>query len=327
MTPHHTPIARKLSITLSAIALACTTSGCAADTDLAGPAPTPFWLDGGDTTTDSSGDGAGGANDSDATQAALADSVTSDTATVQTDAASDAAAVDSANGQTDQYFVSWLETAAQLQDPSPFGDSWAEQRTFTLGLVKVQWNGSSGMRWHQPCAMHTTANFSTKTLYSSAFLASIPVEPTAIERQGTAWSQAEELQVIGLQPGYSGAMPGLGEKGHAAVVDSDKDGLPGATIHIDNSLLGKQSIQVVQRSKTSWAGTVQANGDVTAIPQVLSEQVVIGASMSLLVTKNNVKPLQGKPAETLLWRPLGEPIDCKALLAEPKKYAGRAWPP
>lgn len=325
--PHHSPTITHPIHRFTVIALTCLTTGCAADADLSGPAPTPFWLDGGDATADSSGDGAGGAADSDASQAALVDSATSDTATVQTDAASGDAAADSTDGPADQYFVSWLETAAQLQDPSPFGDSWAEQRTTTLGLVKVQWQGNSGLRWHQPCAMHTTANFSTQTLYSSAFLSSIPVEPTAIERQGTAWSQAEELQVIGLQSGYGGAMPGLGEKGHAAVVDSDKDGLPGATIHIDNSLLGKQNIQVVQRSKTSWTGTVQPNGDVTANPKVQSEQVVIGASMSLLVTKNNVKPLQGKPAETLLWRPLGEPVDCKTLLADPKKYAGRAWPP
>ncbi len=341
---------------IAAVALAWAGLGCGEDADLGGPAPTPFWLDGGDTSGgnsdsaagDSGGPGSDGGRWSDggagSSDAATSDASTGDTAVadadgfsadadstaasdVAADAATDASGGDTAQGPEEQYFVSWLETAQQLQDPSPFGDSWAEQRTHTLGLVKVLWNGNSGSRWHQPCAMQTTANFSTKTLYSAAFLSSIPVQESAMARQGAQWTQAEELQVIGLKSGYTGSMPALGEKGHAAVIDSDKDGQPGATIHIDNSLLGKQNIQVAQRSKTNWTGAVQADGTVAAEPIVQTEQVVIAASLSLLVTKNNVKPLQGKPAETLLWRPLAEPIDCKALLAEPKKYAGRAWPP
>lgn len=307
--------------TLLCLLLVLLSAGCGEDFDLGGPVPTPFWVDGGDASDSSGGDGGTRAAD------AAADGSTADSLVDSSDGAPDSPDSGDASGPTDQYYVSWLETAQQLQDPSPFGDSWVEQRTTTLGLIKVQWTGNSGQRWHQPCAMHTNSNFNTDTLYSAAFLSAIPVTQVAIERQGTTWTQAEELQTVGLKSDYTGPMPALGESGHAALVDADKDGLPGVTVYIDNSLLGKQNLQVGQRSKTTWIGAVQGNGDVTAEPKVQTEQVVVAASLSLLVTKNNVKPLQGKPAETLLWRPLSTPIDCKTLLAAPQQYIGRAWPP
>lgn len=343
------------------IALVCILGACSADADLSGPAPTPFWLqdaadssgagadsdafsddtfsddafsDGGTAAPDGGGDGVSpDAADTDAASSPVPDADASapdgsgQPTDANVDAGAEAVAVDAAEGEAEQYFVSWLETAQQLQDPSPFGDSWVDQRTYTMGLVKVQWKGNQGSRWHQPCAMHTTSNFNTKTLYSAAFLSTIPVQETAMSRQGLQWSQEEELQTIGLKAGFTGAMPSLGQKDHPALADTDKDGLPGATVYIDNILLGKQSIQVAQRSKTTWTGAVKPNGQVTAEPKVQTEQVVVAASLSLLVTQNNVKAVQGKPPETLLWRPLAQPINCKILLADAPKYAGRAWPP
>jgi hypothetical protein len=267
------------------------------------------------------------------------DSVVAVDVPVGADAAADTAAASDASVETsgpdtevataaaDQYFVSWAESAQMLQDPSPFGNSWAEQRTTTLGLVKVTWAGNEGLRWLQPCALHTTTVFGTQTLYSAAFLGAIPVPAVPMTKLGNAWTQSEELVTVGLQEGYTGAMPSLGQKGHPALVDSDKDGLPGATVHINNNLLGKQNLQVAQRQRTQWTATVQPTGELDALPTVTSEQVVVAASMSLLVVQNKTKAVTGKPAETLKWRPLAAAIDCKTLLAEPKKYAGRVWPP
>jgi hypothetical protein len=345
-----------------ALALLAVIGGCADDIDLTGPAPTPFWMEDADAGQSADGGPSDAAGQSDAaapgdtagqTDAAaqgdsdaLADSGgPTDAAAVPDTADADdvgpsADAADSANPDTgdaggsdiapaseDQYFVSWAESAQQLQDPSPFGSSWAEQRTTTLGLVKISWQGDSGTRWLQPCAMHTNTVFGTKTLYSAGFLSAIPVPGVPISRVGKLWSQSEEFVVVGLKEGYDGAMPALGQKDHAALVDSDKDGLPGVTVHIDNNLLGKQNLQVAQRQRSTWTAEVQANGEIAAQPKVTSEQVVVAASMNLLVVQNKTKPVSGKPGETLRFVPLTAPIDCKALLASPSKYAGKTWPP
>ncbi len=342
-----------------ALALLGAIGGCADDLDLSGPAPTPFWMDDADAGQSADGGPSDATGQSDATGpgdgAVQADSTVQTDSEAQTDsggltdaaAAPDTAdaddagpAVDAVNPDTagadtadsavvpeDQYFVSWAESAQQLQDPSPFGSSWAEQRTTTLGLVKIAWQGDSGTRWLQPCAMHTNTVFGTKTLYSAAFLSAIPVPGVPISRVGKLWTQSEEFVVVGLKDGYDGAMPALGQKDHAALVDSDKDGLPGVTVHIDNNLLGKQNLQVAQRQRSSWTAEVQANGEIAALPKVTSEQVVVAASMNLLVVQNKTKAVTGKPGETLRFVPLDAPIDCKALLASPSKYAGKTWPP
>lgn len=298
--------------------------GCGEDMSLGGNAPTPFWIDGGDASANSDSAATLG---SDAASDTAPGNASTDGGNDSNGRANDASDALDSTVPDDQYFASWLETAQQLQDPSPFGDSWAEQRTTTLGLVKVQWSGTSGWRWQQPCAMHTTTNFNTETLYSASFLGAIPVVEAAMSRQGNQWTQAEELQVVGLKAGYTGLMPDLGESVHPALVDSDKDGQPGVTVFIDNFLLGKQNLQVAQRSKTAWTGAVQPNGEVTAEPKVLTEQTVVAASLSLLVVKNTAKPVEGKPSDTLRWRPIPVPIDCKTLLASPAKYIGRSWPP
>lgn len=344
---------RPLLLLLTTAAAVAAFGGCADDADLSGPAPTPFWMDGadggdvadagtsgGDTTADGAGPGdsasaqdatapadAAGDSGADSLADAAADASADASADAAGDAAADAPPADAAATLEDQYFVSWAESAQQLQDPSPFGNSWAEQRTTTLGLVKISWQGDSGTRWLQPCAMHTNTVFGTKTLYSAAFLAAIPVPGVPISRAGKLWTQAEELVVVGLKDGYTGAMPALGEKGHAALVDSDKDGLPGVTVHIDNNLLGKQNLQVAQRQRSSWSAEVQGNGEIAAEPKVTAEQVVVAASMSLLVVQNVTKPVSGKPGETLRLVPLAAPIDCATLLAKPSSYVGKSWPP
>lgn len=352
----------------TAIALLGVIGGCADDTDLSGPAPTPFWMDDADGSGGADGASSDTASQSDAAgqgdtavqldavaQADTADlgdseaqtdsggltdagaapdtadaddaGPAADTADAANPDTADAGGADSAVVPEDQYMVSWAESAQQLQDPSPFGSSWAEQRTTTLGLVKIAWQGDSGTRWLQPCAMHTTTVFGTKTLYSAAFLSAIPVPGVPISRVGKLWTQSEEFVVVGLKDGYDGAMPALGQKDHPALVDSDKDGQAGVTVHIDNNLLGKQNLQVAQRQRSSWTAEVQANGEIAALPKVTSEQVVVGASMNLLVVQNKTKPVTGKPGETLRFIPMDAPIDCKALLASPSKYAGKTWPP
>ncbi len=210
--------------------------GCGGPGPVEGPPPTPFWIDGETEDHVEPPDGS-----------APVDGVgPEDTPLVPLDAES--------------YYVSVRVNRRLTQDPSPFGDDWAESLTATIGLVKIVWDGEAGTRWEQVCAMWSNRVHGSQILYSAAFVAAIPVDPIAITRVGNVLTEAADRQWIGLETGYEDAMPALGDDRHPALADTDTDGNPGATIDIDMSLFGNQKLFIAQRTHTSWSATCWWSG-------------------------------------------------------------------
>ena len=301
-------VRRSLLALALALVVGALAAGCGGEALQSGIAPDPAWLDVVDAT-------------------AAVDAVDATAAVDAVDATAAVDAVDATTRAEEQVFAAWLTSRVQLQDPTPFGSSWAEQTTTTLALVRVRWHGDVGERWVQPCALHTTPSFGSKLSYPSAFLAAVPVEAAEIRRDGAGWSQADVVEHVGMTGDGTADMPKNGEAKHPALVDHDGDGKPGVTLGVEIPLFGAQKLYVAQRTVTAWSGEVDADGVVSAEPTITSEQATVGATLDLLLTTPKQKPVASGPAHTLRWHPLSTPIGCATLVAESKTHVGQTWPP
>jgi hypothetical protein len=234
----------------------------------------------------------------------------------------------SGNATEVEHYAVWQVSTVENQDPSPLGEgAWAEQRTVTLALAQVTWQGQTGKRVQQVCAVHTNPAFGTQLTYGTKFVNTIPAVTATLQRNGATWTQEPAVLCLGLPSGYDGALPQLGEGGHSAVRDTDNDGQPGVTLELSHTLLGSQQLYVAQRERVQWQATVAANGEIVTEPEVLRDQVTLGASLDLLVMATQSRPAAGKPAETLRWVPVPATMDCATLLQQTSKWLGSSWPP
>jgi len=310
----------------------------------AGTPPTPPWLldvsadvDGGATDGASSPVDSGPVNLDSGGQADGAGPVATDAAddseradggaTTDSGAMADAApAADAAVKSAPVYYASWTRYRVQQQDPSPFGSSWAESVTTTIGLVQVIWTGDKGSSLQQTCAMAANEVHGSQVTFPATFVAALPVDPIPLTRKGKTITQPSHVTRLGLTPGYDGPLPAVGQGDHAAVIDGDKDGKPGVTVTVDIFLLGQQKLHVVQRNTRGWSADVSSNGGLDMKPDVKIQQVTVGATMDMLLAAVKEKPVSG-PAEVLIWRPVAADTDCKDLVAKSSKLLGKPWPP
>jgi hypothetical protein len=290
-------------------------AACADDVGLGGPLPVPPWLlDGGDTAAD---DDAVSGPDS-----AVQDTDTQDQS--ETQGGSDASA-DSTDST--EYYAFWNLSRRETQDPSPFGDEWAESRTVTIGLIQLTWDGDKGLRLQQPCDMHANEVHGSRIVYSANFVAKVPVAPTAVERTADGISILGGMELVGLKQDWTGAMPDLGEAKHPGLSDTDGDGKAGVTVDVDISILGQQQLYVAQRSKTDLVASWQEDGSLYGEPTVLIEQSTLGASLDLLIVNTKSRLVKGKPADTVRWVSVPASTTCTEVLKQAKQLFGQSWPP
>ncbi|MBI5608174.1 MAG: hypothetical protein HY902_04785 [Deltaproteobacteria bacterium] len=243
----------------------------------------------------------------------------------------DAVSGDAAGGDvvatSSEYYAFWQQARRLAKNPSPFGEAWQETRTTSIGLVKVDWQGSQGAAYSHTCAVTSNPAFSSQLTYPAAFINALAAGPLPLVRAGGEVELQASTTWLGLQSGYAGAMPGVGDGKHAAVVDADSDGKPGATVYIDAPILGQQAIYVVQRNTSAWKAPLQADGSLHPLPSGAMEQVTVGATSSILVAEDVGKPLPGVAPVELHWRPVAANLTCAALVAKAAELTGQAWPP
>jgi hypothetical protein len=312
-----------MTMTRYACVLAVTLMACGGDGPTTGPPPTPFWVE--DATDAVAGgttiDGVVPVLDAVVADRELGDAVLVDAVPADTIPLNIAPAEETA------YYVSVRVNREQTQDPSPFGSAWSESLTASVGLVQIVWKGDVGTRWEQVCAMWSNRVHGSQILYGAPFVDAIPVEPIEIVRSEGIYSEALDEVWLGLKQGYTGDLPALGESDHPALVDSDKDGEPGATLDIDMIVFGNQKIFVAQRSVTQWSASLQEDGRIVAEPSVTHERVTVGASVGVLVASTRTKPVTGKPADTMVWTRIENPISCADLLNDETMLGLVSWPP
>lgn len=243
----------------------------------------------------------------------------------------DAVAGDAAGGEvvetSTEYYAFWQQARRLAKNPSPFGETWQESRTTSIGLVKVDWQGSQGAAYSHTCAVTSNPAFSSQMTYPAAFINALAVGPLPLQRTADTVEQLPSTTWLGLKAGYTGALPGVGDGKHSAIVDADNDGNPGATVYIDAPILGKQAIYVVQRNTSDWKAARDVDASLHPLPNAKMEQVTVGATNSILVAEDVGKPLPGVAPVELHWRPVEANLTCAALVAKAKELTGQAWPP
>lgn len=293
-----------------AVVSALSLAACDAGLDVDGPLPIPPWL--ADASGADGGDAAISADTESADDAEEGDPF-GDAATASTDV---------------EYYAFWAMTRRETQDPSPFGDAWAESRTTTIGLIQVSWDGDQGVRLQQPCDMHANEAHGSRIYYSANFVKKIPVVPTPVVRTADGIGMTGYVERVGLKPDWTGAMPKLGDAKAAGLADTDGDGKAGVTVDVDISLLGGQKLYVAQRSTTDMQLERQPDGTLYDEPTVVAEQSTVGATLDLLIANTVSRmPTNGKPAETVRWVKVTPGTSCSQLLKQAKSLFGQSWPP
>ena len=225
------------------------------------------------------------------------------------------------------YYAFWNQARVLQHNPMPFGDAWQDSRTTTIGLMRVDWLGSQGQAWLVPCALHASEFAGSTITYPAPFVDALAEGPFVVERSGEGISLAGKTQWAGLQKGYAGDMPAVGQGDFAALSDDDADGHPGVTLFINMPVFGDQAMYVVERVVTEWTAQPQGDGMLHALPQTDARRVVVGATQSLLLTPQDEKPLPGEDPEELILAPTSAGTGCAALLAAPQQFTGQTWPP
>lgn len=290
--------------------------GCGIDVPDGGIVAEPFWVDAGVSGVDAGGTGDSGSDGS------AGDAVGGDSGgnpVLEGDSGTEVSG-------TTEFYAFWRQSRVLSHNAAPFGEEWQLSKTTTVGLMKVDWSGDVGQLWTVPCGLHTNEVASSQLSYPASFVNVLTTGPTPISRTGLTLTQPSQTQWVGLTSGYSGAMPGVGEATHPAVVDADQDGHPGITLFINMPFFGDQAIYAVQRNASSWTGTLTAEGSLVAFPLTVTEQVTVGATNDILVAATESKPAPGmEPEELRMFLTTGT-VGCAALLANPPAFVQTTWP-
>lgn len=293
-----------MRIPLSLSVLFSLLCGCGITVPDEGAVAEPFWIDGHGGGDASNGDGF------------MADSL-----------AGDATEVAGGSGPSSHYYAFWNQARVLQHNPTPFGDAWQPSRTTTIGLMRIDWLGTHGQAWLVPCALHASEFAGSTINYPAPFVDALAEGPFTVERSGEGISLPEKTQWVGLQKGYAGDMPAVGQGDFAALSDDDADGHPGVTLFIHMPVFSDQAMYVVERVATQWTAQPQSDGMLHALPQTDARRVVVGATQSLLVTPQDEKPLSGEDPEELILALTTAETSCAALLAAPQQFTGQTWPP
>jgi hypothetical protein len=140
-----------------------------------------------------------------------------------------------------------------------------------------------------------------------------PRYPVELRRSGEVWHYNADLGIEHV--GYVPEEPGEGpprRRDDPTVVDSDHDGKPGATLHLDVPMLDPFELYVVQRGHAVLEGDVLADGRVEGVLRESLEQVVIGSDPYFLKRNPKLEPDPERSRFSLT--PVPEDATCESLL-------------
>ena len=183
-----------------------------------------------------------------------------------------------------------LQTAVSAAKVPVFGEVKSVMLTWSLVTISAE-----GTQRQEICAFEMQGrSMFFKTKVPPGYAKTLPVRtqrPTFVQEGGT-WRYEVDL---GLLPvGYDptlGYLPSTLED--PAVIDSDNDGKPGATVQVEVRLFGTVDVYVVQMTHVTLRGTVQ-DADHIAGAMVIDavEQHVLDASNRLFVMNPKIRPIQ-----------------------------------
>jgi len=130
------------------------------------------------------------------------------------------------------------------------------------------------------------------------------------------WSYRADLgyEHVGYKPATADDPPPK-RGSDPAIFDSDGDGKPGATLHLEVPVLDPFELYVVQRGHAVLDGQILEGGRVEGALSAELEQVVIGSDPYFLKRNPKLEPEPGLSSFVLV--PVAEDSTCETLLAEP----------
>ena len=175
---------------------------------------------------------------------------------------------------------------------------WTSSETTSDVLVDIR-DGDDGARWQRQevCDVRISSRgASARIVVPDAFVASLPIKHIPIRLtphpDGTVAYRADlGVDEVGFDSARArGDVPRTVDD--PAVIDSDRDGKPGATIRIEAPVLGRAELYVVQRGSMILTGTLLDEGGVAGTVTLGPvEQHTIAASNNLLVSSPRIEPV------------------------------------
>jgi hypothetical protein len=168
-----------------------------------------------------------------------------------------------------------------------------ESRIYTLTRVQVSHNGYRLSEVHDICQVKSTPVAGLETLIPKAAVESgnpIFVESMLFGQgaEGAAYESGLQVQLWGIQmeDPLSGAMPTKDTLPDDRIFDADNDGEAGVTFAVGGDFC---FMRAVQRTLSSFSGTLQADGRITGASSVVSEQFLIEATNGFCETSWEVR--------------------------------------
>lgn len=156
-----------------------------------------------------------------------------------------------------------------------------ETRSRTLLRVQVRQEGRRLIETQEVCSLRTTPVLGVETVIPEAvFLNSNPRHGESFlfgRRPGGLYQSGPVPSTWGLalEDPLTDEMPAGDDPEDERIIDSDRDGQPGATLKLGGDFC---DLWVVQRDVASMSGTLQADGSIEGSGTTVTDQVVLGAS-------------------------------------------------
>ncbi len=216
---------------------------------------------------------------------------------------------------------------SQMRDPNPFSRSgWKSTRTHTWGLVQWTQSGTAVSYVEETCGLRTDKVFGATTKYTEAFLAAIPLRnrtatlsSTEAGARFTAGPYAQSFGVE-LDDPYNDPLPTSADD--PRVVDTDKDGHPGATVVIHHPMVGTGEVYVAQRSIARLEGTIAEDGSVRGVIYTAPDMFKIGANRWWLRTESPQRQHPDPKESPFQLVPAPSDITCETIIRDADKIFG-----
>jgi hypothetical protein len=170
----------------------------------------------------------------------------------------------------------------------------AETATVSLSRVEIRRSGEELHQTHRVCTTRFEGGLPIVRMTMPArFIAALASHDYPIDLDGDAsgWRYRADLghEHVGYRPRQPDVLPRAASD--AAVIDSDGDGHPGATLELSIARLADGELYVVQRGHSILEGHVVAVGAVEGRVDVrLFEQAVLGADPAFLQRQPDIEP-------------------------------------
>ena len=167
-----------------------------------------------------------------------------------------------------------------------------DNRTRKLLRVQLSQQGHRVFEKRTVCSMLTTPLLGLTTVIPPAVIAGIgtlEVESLLFwNGVGQSYLGGVDVQLFGVQldDPIADALPGKGDLDDPRIVDSDKDGKPGATLKVGSAC----EVHVVQRAISVLDGVIAAPGRIVGTGMHATQQVVLSATSSICASNFSTRP-------------------------------------